>query len=176
MKARIISWSTVRGKTDWRTWTCVAVVMQACGFPSVMPNSVQTYGLLPARVVRPWGSPGKNTGVGCHAFLHAVLTKGLWEYCCIGVSWRWVGIEGPKVPGNSKFLLFWSQQGYVWSKELIANQWSVIILWMNEVTEVNKNLRSKRKQHARVEDVQTSAKQLLVRKLRHRSLCGREFP
>ena len=32
----------------------------------------------PARLLRPWDSPGKNTGMGCHAFLQAIFpTQGL---------------------------------------------------------------------------------------------------
>ena len=34
--------------------------------------------LRPARLLRPWDSPGKNTGVGCHALLQRIfLTWGL---------------------------------------------------------------------------------------------------
>ena len=35
----------------------------------VMPSSLWPYGLQPARLLRPWDSLGKNTGVGCHALL-----------------------------------------------------------------------------------------------------------
>ena len=31
-----------------------------------MSNSVRPHGLQPTRLLRPWDSPGKNTGVGCH--------------------------------------------------------------------------------------------------------------
>ena len=34
---------------------------------SVVSNSLQPYVLLPTRLLCPWDSPGKNTGVGCHA-------------------------------------------------------------------------------------------------------------
>ena len=33
----------------------------------VMSDSWQPHGLYPARLLCPWDSPGKNTGVGCHA-------------------------------------------------------------------------------------------------------------
>ena len=43
----------------------------------VMPDSLQPHGLWPARLLCPWGSPGKNTGVGCHALLQGIfLTQG----------------------------------------------------------------------------------------------------
>ena len=38
-----------------------------------MSDSVQAYGPY-ARLLCPWDSPGKNTGVGCHALLHEFLT------------------------------------------------------------------------------------------------------
>ena len=45
---------------------------------SVVSDSLQPHGLQPARLLCPWGSPGKNTGVGCHSLLQGVfLTQGL---------------------------------------------------------------------------------------------------
>ena len=35
----------------------------------VVSDSLQLHGLQPARLLYPWDSPGKNTGVGCHALL-----------------------------------------------------------------------------------------------------------
>ena len=34
-----------------------------------MSDSVRPHGLQPTRLLRPWDSPGKNTGVGCHFLL-----------------------------------------------------------------------------------------------------------
>ena len=36
---------------------------------SVIFDSLQSHGLLPARLLCPWDSPGRNTGVGCHFLL-----------------------------------------------------------------------------------------------------------
>ena len=33
---------------------------------SVLSDSSQPHGLQPTRLLCPWDSPGKNTGVGCH--------------------------------------------------------------------------------------------------------------
>ena len=45
---------------------------------SVMSNSLQPHGQQPKKLLCPWNSPGKNTGVGCHAFLQEIfLTQGL---------------------------------------------------------------------------------------------------
>ena len=44
---------------------------------SVMSDSVWPHGLRPARLLCPWGFPGKNTGVGCHFLLQGIfLTQG----------------------------------------------------------------------------------------------------
>ena len=44
---------------------------------SVMSDSLQPHGLQPARLLCPWNSPGKNTGVGCHPLLQGIfLTQG----------------------------------------------------------------------------------------------------
>ena len=40
---------------------------------SAMADSARPHGLQPARLLRPWGSPGKDTGVGCHALLQGIF-------------------------------------------------------------------------------------------------------
>ena len=41
----------------------------------VMSNSVQPHRRQPTRFCRPWDSPGKNTGVGCHFLLQGMKVK-----------------------------------------------------------------------------------------------------
>ena len=41
----------------------------AAAVTSVMSDSVQPHRRQPTRLPRPWDSPGKNTGVGCHCLL-----------------------------------------------------------------------------------------------------------
>ena len=40
-----------------------------------MSDSVRPYRQQPTRLRRPWDSPGKNTGVGCHFLLQCVKVK-----------------------------------------------------------------------------------------------------
>ena len=40
-----------------------------------MSNSVRPHRQQPTRLPRPWDSPGKNTGVGCHFFLQCMKVK-----------------------------------------------------------------------------------------------------
>ena len=43
--------------------------------PSVVSDSVQPHRQQPTRLRHPWGSPGKNTGVGCHFLLQCMKVK-----------------------------------------------------------------------------------------------------
>ena len=43
-----------------------------------LSGSLRPHRLQPARLLSPWNSPDKNTGVGCHALLQGIsLTQGL---------------------------------------------------------------------------------------------------
>ena len=45
---------------------CFCFEMRSCLVTWVVSDSLQPYGPWPARLLCPWDSPGKNTGVGCH--------------------------------------------------------------------------------------------------------------
>ena len=45
----------------------------ACWVASVMFDSLWPYGLLPSRLLCPWDSPGKNTGVDCHSHFQGIF-------------------------------------------------------------------------------------------------------
>ena len=46
-----------------------------CWVASVVSNSVQPQRRQPTKLHRPWDSPGKNTGVGCHFLLQCMKVK-----------------------------------------------------------------------------------------------------
>ena len=46
-----------------------------CSVTSVVSDSVRPHRRQPPRLCRPWGSPGKNTGVGCHFLLQCMKVK-----------------------------------------------------------------------------------------------------
>ena len=52
-----------------RHLSCYVVVVSH----SVVSNSLQPCGLLPTRLLCPWDSPGKSTGVGCHSLLQGIF-------------------------------------------------------------------------------------------------------
>ena len=66
-----------------------ATKWQPAGVTSVVYNSLQPYGLYPARLLCPWDSPGKNTGVGCHFLLQGIfLTQELNLHLLCLLHWR----------------------------------------------------------------------------------------
>ena len=81
---------------------------------SVMSSSLQPHGLLPARLLCPWNSLGKNTALGCHFLLQGIFStqgsnRGLRDesngLCRHNLPWvwKWRGLfatieEGPEDP------------------------------------------------------------------------------
>ena len=51
----------------------------AAAVASVVSDSVRPHRRQPTRLPRPWDSPGKNTGVGCHFLLQCMKVKSLSE-------------------------------------------------------------------------------------------------
>ena len=47
----------------------------AAAVTAVVSDSVQPNIRQPTRLCRPWDSPGKNTGMGCHFLLHCMKVK-----------------------------------------------------------------------------------------------------
>ena len=51
------------------------VLCCCCQVTSVVSDSVRPHRRQPTRLPRPWGSPGKNSGVGCHFLLQCMKVK-----------------------------------------------------------------------------------------------------
>ena len=47
----------------------------AAAIASVVSDSVRPHRRQPIRLPRPWDSPGKNTGMGCHFLLQSIEVK-----------------------------------------------------------------------------------------------------
>ena len=78
-----------------------------CLIISDISDSLQPHGLQPTRLLRPWDSPGQNTGVGCHFLLqgifptqgsHPGLLHGRW------ILYHWATREAPSLLILSQFL------------------------------------------------------------------------
>ena len=56
---------------------------------SVVSDSLRPHGLQPARLLCPWDSPGKITGVGCHLLLQGIFpTQGLNPHLLHFLHWQ----------------------------------------------------------------------------------------
>ena len=68
-----------------------------------MSDSVQPHRRQPTRLPRPWDSPGKNTGVGCHFLLQ----------CMKGISESEVAQSCPTLTDPMDYSLQWIFQARV---------------------------------------------------------------
>ena len=50
-------------------------IVRCCQVASVMSDPVRPHRRQPTKLHRPWDSPGKNTGVGCHFLLQCMKVK-----------------------------------------------------------------------------------------------------
>jgi len=66
------SWEKKRSKRQRRKRK---ICPCCCQVTSVVSDSVRPHGLQPTRLLRPWDSPGKNTGVGCHFLLQCMKVE-----------------------------------------------------------------------------------------------------
>ena len=66
-------------KNEARTYTFLCESSGDCcrhrQVASLMSDSVRPHGLQPTRLLCPWDSPGKNTGVGCHFLLQCMKVE-----------------------------------------------------------------------------------------------------
>ena len=57
------------------TITLLLIHRRRCQVASVVSDSVRPHGQQPTRLLHPWDSPGKNTGMGCHFLLQCIKVK-----------------------------------------------------------------------------------------------------
>ena len=70
--------SRERGKKVETTKAPVGLTFLRCAC-SVESDSLQPYGLWPARLLCPWDFPGKNTEMGCHFLLQGIFPTQGWN-------------------------------------------------------------------------------------------------
>ena len=75
-----------------------------CSVTPVVSDPVRPHGRQPTRLPRPWESPGKSTGVGCHFLLQRMRVKSESE-----VAQSCVTLSDPmdcSLPGSSIYGIF----------------------------------------------------------------------
>ena len=82
--------------------------MCVCVIRSVVSDSLQSHGLIPARFLCPLNSPGKTTGVGCHFLLQGIFPTPGTELVSPALAGSFFTA---KLPGKPHYvlmpLLFW---------------------------------------------------------------------
>ena len=63
------------GDPTWHTVRACCCCCCCCCVASVVSDSVRPHRRQPTRLPRPWDSPGKCAGVGCHVLLQCVKVK-----------------------------------------------------------------------------------------------------
>jgi len=66
-----------------------------------MPNSLRPHGLQPTMLLCLWNSPGKNTGVHCHALLKGIFPAQGWNSHLLHLLLWQMGSLPPVSPGKS---------------------------------------------------------------------------
>ena len=87
--SRTLSYSTVLPLNRKFSSASASLVPMCCAVlsRSFRSDSLRLHGLQPARLLCPWDSLGKNTGVGCHALLQGIFqTQGL-NPCLLHGRW-----------------------------------------------------------------------------------------
>ena len=69
---RLFAWVRISWKSKL---VLIKVIQGCCWVASVVSDSEWPHRRQPTRLPRPWDSPGKNTGVGCHCLLQCMKVK-----------------------------------------------------------------------------------------------------
>ena len=101
-----------------------------CQVASVVSDSVQPHRRQPTRILCPWYSVGKNTGVGCHFLLQGIYFLGL--QFSFSFSSYLSYIYGSLLQSGSYFHYFLPQHKTFLGKLLLYNfachQWPVLVV------------------------------------------------
>ena len=84
---------------EWIKMWCISISI--CCITSVVSDSVQPHRWQPTRLPRPWDSPGKNIGVGCHFLLQCVKVKSLSRVQLLATPWT-AASQAPPSMGFSR--------------------------------------------------------------------------
>jgi len=72
-------WFRHSGSSLWHSARGIQLPVRACSVAVVVSDSLQPYGLWLSRLLCPWDSPGKNTGVSAHSLLQGIFPTWGWN-------------------------------------------------------------------------------------------------
>ena len=102
----------------------------AAAVASVVSDSVRPHRRQPTKVPRPWDSPGKNTGVGCHFLLQCIKVevKLLSRVRLLATPWT-AAYQAPPSMGFSR-QEYWSGVPLLSSLPLRGYDYLFLLLWL----------------------------------------------
>ena len=106
-----------------------------------MSDSVQPHELKPARLLHPWGSPGKNIGVGYHFLLQGIFPTQGWNVHLLCLLHRTVSSLLLVPPGKLRRRHRWAIRERL---QNLPNPWSFIWEGHEGLTNAAKWLTSKK--------------------------------
>ena len=122
----------------WIMW--IMVFPCYCSVALVVSDSVRTHRQQSTKLLCPWDSPGKNTGVGCHFPLQSMKMKSLSHVQLLATPWTtacWAPLSmgfprqeywsGLPFPSPSFFLKRFKSMGRVWRAK--AKKWPLRMLY-----------------------------------------------
>ena len=104
---------------------------------SVISNSSWPHGLQPTRLLHPWDSPGKSTGVGYHCLLHLSVSLCLCLSLCLSLSLSlslsiYIYIYMYIWPFYGHLIFEANWKGYVSITTFIKVPWLLSFLFLNQ--------------------------------------------
>ena len=107
-------------------WSCCCCC--CCWVASVVSDSVRPHRRQPTRLLHPWDSPGKNTGVGCHFLLQYMKVRSESE-----VAQSCPTLSDPmdcSPPGSSVHGILQARV-LEWAATAFSHHWSYYMLTLN---------------------------------------------
>ena len=80
----------------------ICIYLGACKVASVTYDSLRLYRQQPARLLYPWDSPSKNTGVHCHTLLQSIFPTQESNSCLL----HWQVCSLPLVPPEKSMYIY----------------------------------------------------------------------
>ena len=99
-----------------------------------MSDSVQPHRRQPNRFPRPWDSPSKNTGVGCHFLLQCMKVKSLSRVRLLVTPWTAAYQAPPSMGFSRQSVKIVFKKIMPYNGIILSHQYEVLIhnsIWMN---------------------------------------------
>ena len=106
------------------------------GSRSVVSSSLRPHGLWLGRLLCSWNSPGKNTGVGCHALLQGIFPIWGWNQGLLPCRWilnhlSYKGSPQTEKRDKGERRNFWTEEPALPSFHILGASLVLVVLILN---------------------------------------------